>query len=80
MLLSKIAQLKQLVQTFTFEWLRIMLKTVENLSMVIPCFAIPTSHFLQVQFKRCNWNYADNMKQKSKNQIVRFLTGICELS
>ena len=65
MLLSKIAQLKQLVQTFTFEWLRMMLKTVEFLPMVIPCFAAPTLYFLQVQFRGGILNHADNMKQKS---------------
>ena len=54
-----------------------MPKTVEQLSMVIPCFATPTLHFSQVQFRGCNLNHADNMRQDSKNQIVRSLTGLC---
>ena len=57
-----------------------MLKTVEVVSLVIPCFATPTLYFLQVQFKGCSVNHADNMKQKSKNRNVRFLTCLCELS
>ena len=65
MLLSMIAHLKQLVQTYTFERLRMIPKTVEILSIVIPCFAAPTFYFLQVQFRGSNFNHVDNMKQKS---------------
>ena len=49
-----------------------MLKTVEILSMVIPCFAAPTLYFLRVHFEGSNINHVDNMKQESWNQIVRF--------
>ena len=49
-----------------------MLKTVELLSMVIPCFAAPTLYFIRVHFEGCIINHVDNMKQKSQKQIVRF--------
>ena len=40
-------------------------KTVEFLSVVIPCFATPTLHFLQVQSRGSNLNHVDNMRQNS---------------
>ena len=42
-----------------------MPKTVEFLSLVIPCFATPTLNFLQVQFRGSYFNHVDNMKEKS---------------
>ena len=57
-----------------------MLKAVEILSIVIPCFATPTLNFLQVQFRGSNLNHVDNLKQKSYNRTVRFFKGFCELS
>ena len=42
-----------------------MLKTVENLSMVIPCFAAPTLYFLRVHFEGSNINHVDHMTEKS---------------
>ena len=42
-----------------------MLKTVEILSMVIPCYAAPTLYFLRVHFEGCKFNLVDNVKQKS---------------
>ena len=40
-------------------------KTIDFLSLVIPCFATPTLNFLQVQYRGSNFNHADNMKEKS---------------
>ena len=42
-----------------------MLKTVEHLSMVIPCFAAPTLYFLRVHFDGSIINHVDIMQQKS---------------
>ena len=42
-----------------------MFKTVENLSIMITCFAAPTLYFLRVHFEGSNFNHVDNMKEKS---------------